>query len=147
MTQRIAAHARNRFRGCLVAILVSAAWVSGAHAGGYRYVYPYGYYYPNDRYEIRQDMKRLRTQIRSQQRQLREQTDLQQEQIRLMRQQESEQQRVTSRQACFYRFDAGMDLCEDLFGAVSPELAACRDKVVEKNPGCAGDIMRAKAGP
>ena len=42
----------------------------------------------------------------------------------------------------YYRFNAGLDLCEDLFDAASTEYAACREKVVEKNPGCAGDIAR-----
>ena len=145
MKQRVAWYAIHQPRACFAAILISVACCSGAQGGGYRHGYSYGYYYPNDRFEIHQDMKRLRTQMRSQQRQLEEQADLQQQQIRLMRQQQSAQRRVTSRQACFYRFDAGMDLCEDLFDAASPELTVCRDRVVKKNSGCASDIMRLNA--
>ena len=106
----------------------------------YRYVYPHGYHYPDYQPGLRRDMKRLREQMHGQQRRMEEQVRLQEEQNRFLRQQVTEQQRVTGLQACFYRFDAGLDLCEDLFDLTSPEYAECRDIVVEKNPSCSGDI-------
>ena len=128
----------------VVALLVSASCSEHAIGEGIRYSYPYGYYHRYDGYDVRRDVKRLRTQIRSQQRQLKEQADLQQEQSRIMRQQDALQRQVTQRQACYYRYDAGIDLCEDLFEPYSTELAACRNKVAQKNPGCAADILRAE---
>jgi len=132
----------------IVAVLLCAACTSGAQADNYRHGYSYRHHYPydiyvsHDKYRLRQDMNRLREQMQRQQKQLGEQVRLQQEQTRLLRQQQSAQHRVTAMQACYYRFNAGLDLCEDLFDAASKEYAACHEKVVEKNPGCTGDIAR-----
>lgn len=137
-----------RLPGGIVAVLLCVACTSGAQAENYRYGYPYRHHYPYDNYEfhdkyrLRQDMNRLREQMQRQQKQLKEQVRLQQEQTRLLRQGQSAQHQATAMQACYYRFNAGLDLCEDLFDAASAEYAACRAKVVEKNPGCAGDIAR-----
>ena len=84
----------------------------------------------------------MRAQMQHQQKKLDEQVRLQKEQTRLLREQQSAQHRVTAMQACYYRFDAGLDLCEDLFDRKSTEYAACRKKVVEKNPGCTSDVAR-----
>jgi len=142
MPQNVARN-KSRFPVAIVAALFSVVCFSGAQAGDYkhyRHDYPYRYDYTEDRHRLRQDVTRLRGQMRNQQRQLKEQLRLQQEQTRLLRQQASAQHQVTAMQACYYRFEAGLDLCEDLFDAASKEYVACRAKVVEKNPGCAGDI-------
>ena len=134
-----------RLLGDIIAVLLCAACFSSTQAEDYkyyRYGYPYRDYHPDKRYELRQDMNRLRAQINRQEKQLKAQIRLQQEQTRLLRQQASAQHRVTAMQACFYRFNAGLDLCEDLFDAASIEYAACLEKVMEKNPGCAEDIPR-----
>ena len=81
-------------------------------------------------------------QMQRQQRQLDAQTRLQEEQTRLLRQQQSAQQQVTARQACYYRYDGGLDLCDRLFDAASRKHAACVETVIEMNPGCARDIAR-----
>lgn len=134
--------------GRIFVVLLCAACGSGAYAGDYRYAHPHRHHYPyenfelHDRYRVCQDMTRLREQMRRQQRQLEQQSRLQQEQTRILRQQGSAQHRVTATQACCYRFNAGLDLCENLFDLASKEYAACREKVVEKNAGCARDITR-----
>ena len=136
------------FIGCIVAITLCAACTSGAQAEDYRYGYPYRHYYPYDSYGLyddfglRQDINRLGKQMKHQQRVLREQVRQQDEQTRLLRQQQSAQDRVTAMQACYYRFNGSLDLCEALFDAASKEYAACVEKVVEMNPGCARDITR-----
>ena len=127
----------------MVSLLFSAACSMHATGGDLRYSHPHRHYFRYDGYDVRRDIKRLRRQIRSQQRQLKEQADLQQEQNRILRKQDSELRQITQRQACYYRYDAGIDLCEDLFEPSSTELAACRKRVAQKNPGCAADILRA----
>jgi hypothetical protein len=141
-------YARQKTRRLLVglnALLLCGACSLNAQAQDPRY-YGYGFadsfHYPGYGHGLRQDMDRLREQMHRQQRQLEEQVRMQQEQTRLLRQQLSAQQQVTAMQACYYRFNAGLDLCEDLFNAASVELAACREKVAERNPGCAGEITR-----
>ncbi len=121
--------------------LVLAAWACGASAAGYYYGPRYGYDYQDDAPAVRQDLDRLRRQMQQQQRQNEEQLRLQEEQLRLLQQQQSVQQRITAMQACYYRFNAGLDLCEDLFEAESPQHAVCVYKVMEHNPACAQDLM------
>ena len=128
--------------GGLAAVVLFAAPLPDASAGGYYYGRPYGYGYPDDRFALSRDMARLRDQMRQQQRQLQEQIRLQEEQLRLLREQASAQHQVTAMQACYYRLSAGMETCEDLFAVGSTELRSCRDKVLERNPGCARDVAR-----
>ncbi len=140
-------HARRQpclSSGGIAAVLLCALCVWDARAGGYWYrdYYPYDAQEYHERQRLRQDMRRLREDMRRQHRRLEEQARLQQEQTRLLRQQQSAQQRIMAMQACYYRFDAGLELCEDLFDSASSEYAACSEKVVEKNPGCAGDLAR-----
>ena len=132
-----------------VALLLCTLWGSTALAQDYwyRYSHDYGYPYFGRDLMLQQDMTRMRKDMRRQQRQIKEQTRLQEEQTRLLRQQGASQHRVTAMQACYYRYDAGMDLCEDLFDKGSAENAACLEKVVEKNPACAPDISRSASGP
>jgi len=133
----------------VIALLICTPWGSTALAQDYWYRYPHDYGYRDFGRDIRlqQDMTRMRKDMRRQQRQIKEQTRLQEEQTRLLRQQGASQHRVTAMQACYYRYDAGMDLCEDLFDKGSAENAACLEKVVEKNPACAPDIGRSASGP
>ncbi len=128
----------------IAVMLLCALCARDVQAGGYPYrdYYPYDAHGYHERQRLRQDMHRLREELRRQHRRLEAQSRLQQEQTRLLRQQQSASQRVTAMQACYYRFDAGMELCEDLFASASTEYAACREKVMEKNPGCAGDLAR-----
>jgi len=100
-----------------VALLLCTLWGSTALAQDYwyRYSHDYGYPYFGRDLMLQQDMTRMRKDMRRQQRQIKEQTRLQEEQTRLLRQQGASQHRVTAMQACYYRYDAGMDLCEDLF--------------------------------
>lgn len=124
-------------------ILFCAACVLDAQATDYRFGYPNRLYYPDGYYGpgsslgLRQDMKHLDDQMRRQQRQLEEQARQQQEQTQLLRQQQSSQQRLTAMQACYYRFNGGLDLCDRLFDVASEEHTACIIKVNELNPGCA----------
>lgn len=137
-----------RFWGGMIAVLLCAACIKGAQAGDYRFGYPDRYYYPNsyyglrDNFGIQQDMNRLGDQMKRQQRQLDEQVREQQEQSRLLRQQQSARQRLTAMQACHYRFNGGLDLCDRLFDAATKKHAACVDTAKEINPGCAVDIAR-----
>jgi len=130
-----------RGRGLRAAALALATWASSVSADGYYYWPRYGYDYLDDAPAVRQDLDRLRRQMQQQQRQNEQQLRLQEEQLRLLRQQQSVEQRVIAMQACYYRFNAGLDLCEALFEAASPEHAACVDKVVELNPACADDLL------
>ena len=82
-------------------------------------------------------MDHLGDQMKRQQRQLDEQIRQQQEQTRLLKQQQSGQLRITGRQACYYRTEGGLDLCDRLFGATSTKNAACVETVKEMNSGCA----------
>ena len=41
-----------------------------------------------------------------------------------------------------YRYAAGIETCADLFDTGSVELAACNERVRERNPGCADDVAR-----
>jgi hypothetical protein len=133
--------------GGLAAVAVASAHVPDASAGGYYYHgRPYGYGFPGDRLGLSRDMAKLRDQMRSQQMQLQQQIRLQEEQIRLLRAQVSAQHQITGMQACYYRLSAGMETCEDLFAAGSTELRACRERVFERNPGCAGDVARPGPG-
>jgi hypothetical protein len=139
---------RPRIRIGILLALLCAFCASTALAQDYWYRYPHEYgnpYFGRDLL-LQQDMIRLREDMRRQQRQIEEQTRLQEEQTRLLRQQGSIQHRVTGMQACYYRFDAGLDLCEDLFDQASAEYAACLEKVVENNPACAPDISRSASG-
>ena len=135
-------HYRPASNIAAVLLFTLCAW--DAQGGGYYYgdYYPYDGHGYHERQALRQDMYRLREDMRRQHRRLEEQARLQQEQTRLLRQQQSAQQRVMAMQACYYRFDAGLELCGDLFDSASPDYAACRERVVEKNPGCAGGLAR-----
>lgn len=131
----------------LIAVLIFASLLAGpgvaTHAEErrhFRYDYPYPSLFPEDRQELRNDMGRLRRQLQRQERQLEQQYQLQQEQYRLMRREASADRRVSAIQACYYRLQAGLELCDDLFDTVSAEIAACRKLVVEKNPACARDV-------
>jgi len=137
-----------RLLGGIVTFLLYAVCTSGAQAGDYRFGYPYRNHYPYDNYGLhdnfglRQDMSRLTDQMQRQQRELAKQVYQQQEQSRLLRQQQSAQHRFTAKQACYYRFNGGLDLCEGFFDVASKEYAACFEKAVELNSGCAGDIAK-----
>jgi len=132
--------------GGLMVIALLVAPLPDASAGGYYSGRPYGYGYPDDRLGLSRDIARLREQMRRQQLQLREQIRLQDQQIRLLRAQASAQHRVTAMQACYYRLSAGIETCEDLFAVGSTELQSCRDKVTERNSGCAQDVARPESG-
>lgn len=130
-------------------MLLLAAGIASAQAGDYRFGYSSNYHYPysgygiHDSLRLRQEMKHIGEQMQRQQRQLDEQFRQQQEQTLLLRQQQSTQQQVTAMQACYYRFNGGLDLCDRLFEPKSAKHAACAETVVEMNPGCAADL----AGP
>lgn len=134
----------RRFRGIGV-MLVCVTSVSTAHAADYRYGYSNSYRYPYSGYGVHENFRlqkkidRMVDQMRRQQKAL---DDLQEEQARLLRQQQSAQHRVTAKQACYYRYDGGLDLCDRLFDTTSREHAACAETVVDMNPGCAEDIAR-----
>lgn len=132
--------------GGLAAVALATAHVPDASAGGNHYGRPYGYGYPDHGFGLSRDMARLRDQMRQQQRQLHEQIRLQEEQLRLLREQVSAQHQVTAVQACYYRLSAGMETCEDLFTVGSIKFQSCRDKVLERNPGCARDAARPEPG-
>ena len=137
-----------RLLGGGLAILFYAAYLPPAQAADYRFGYSNRFYYPNgyyglhDGFGLRQDMRRLDDQIQQQQLQLEQQLRQQQEQTRLLRQQQSSQQQITGMQACYYRFNGGLDVCDSLFDAAPDRHAACVEKVKEINPGCATDISK-----
>jgi len=127
----------------LVASLVGALCCLEVQAEAFGYSrdgYFYSPFYPDHRPGLQQEIDRLRGQMRRQERQLAEYARLQREQSRLLRQQTMQRQQVSAMQACYYRFDAGLDLCDDLFAEASPELVACHEKVAQKNPACAQDV-------
>ena len=135
------------------AMLVCVACIPTAQAKDYRfgysnsYHYPYGSYGIHENFRLQREMNQMGDEMRRQQRKLDGQTRLQQEQIHLLRQQQSAQQRVTARQACYYRYDGGLDLCDSLFTMTSKKHAACVETVAEINPGCAEDIARSTTKP
>lgn len=147
MRQHISSTAARSFGG-MVAALLYVGCFSNTQAADYRLGYPDRYFYPNAYYGLqnsfglRRDMMRLDDQIQQQQWQLDEQTRQQQDQTRLIRQQQSTQQRVTAMQACYYRFNGGLDLCDRLFAKESEKHASCVEKVEELNSGCASDMSR-----
>jgi hypothetical protein len=134
--------------GGIIVILFCAACIKEVRAADYRFGDPNRHYYPNDidrlhdNSGLRRDMNRLSDQMQRQQRQLQQQVRQQQEQTRLLRQQQSAQQQLTAMQACYYRFNGGLDLCDRLFDATSKKHAACVQTAVEINPGCADDIAK-----
>ncbi len=132
--------------GGLAAVALAAAHVPDGIAGGNHYGRSYGYGYPDRGLGLSRDMARIRDQMRQQQLQLQKQIRLQEEQLRLLREQVSVQHQVTAMQACYYRLSAGMETCEDLFTVESTELRSCQDKVLERNPGCAWDVVRPEPG-
>ncbi len=133
--------------GVVVALLLQVTTVFDVQAWDYRFGYPGTYLYPNDYFGFRQDINELEEKMRYQQRVIEEQTQQQQEQTRLLRQQQTAQHQITAMQACYYRFNGGLDVCDSLFDASSREHAACIEKAVELNPGCATDIAGAGTRP
>lgn len=140
-----------RRSGPIGAMLVLAALVPIAAAGDYGYGRPYRHYYSYDPYwdlrlhddqRTRQEIRGLNRKMQRQQRQIDEQVQEQREQTRLLRQQESAQSRATARQACFYRVDGALDLCDRLFELASEKHAGCVSTAKEMNPGCNLDIAR-----
>ena len=132
------------------AMLVCMACIPTAQAKDYRFGYSTSYHYPygvHENFRLQREMNHMGDEMRRQQRKLDEQTRLQQKQIRLLKQQQSAQQRVTARQACYYRYDGGLDLCDSLFAATSKKHATCVETVAEINPGCAEDIARSTIKP
>ncbi len=116
-----------------------------ADAFGYSgHAYPYSRISPDYPPGLHQEVDRLREQMRRQERQLAEQARMQREQARLMRNQSVRRQQVSAMQACYYRLDAGLDLCDDLFAARSQEHTACHAKVTQKNPACARDVRQSE---
>ena len=145
---------RHRLGGRAVAAALAAVVVAGAapvHAhdiyGGYRHDYRSGSIDRFDTLRLRQDLARLREQLRTQEFQFRQQLRRQEEQLRLLRQQSSAQHQGTARQACLYRYSAGVELCAALFDPDSAEHASCRATVNERNPGCADDDARVARPP
>lgn len=130
------------------AVLVCAAGLPAVEAADPGFGYASGYYHPYgshgvyDNFRLRREIDRVGEQIQRQQRQLDAQTRLQQEQSRLLRQQQAAQQQVTARQACYYRYDGGLDLCDRLFDAASKKHRTCLETVAEINPGCAEETVR-----
>ena len=130
-------------------LLGCVALLSDAQALDYRFGYHNSYRYPysgfgtHENLRLRREVYDLGDKVQRQQRQLDEQIRLQQEQNRVLRQQRSTGQQFTARQACYYRFDGGLDLCDRLFDGKSKKHAACVDTVKEINPGCAEEV----AGP
>ena len=151
--QRDSRQISTRHLGVASALLVCAASMTTVQAADYRfgysnsYNYPYGNYGVHENFRLQRELNQMDEQMRRQQRKLDQQTRLQQEQTRLLRQQKSAQQRVTARQACYYRYDGGLDLCDRLFDATTKKHAACVETVVEMNPGCAAEIARSAVKP
>lgn len=129
------------------ALLLQGACIFDIQAGDYRFGYPSRYFYPNDYLGFRQDMNELDERMRYQQRIIEEQAQQQQEQTRLLRQQQTTQHQITAMQACYYRFNGGLDLCDGLFDASSRGHVACVEKAVELNPGCASGIAGSATRP
>lgn len=134
-----------RYLGRIGTMLFAAAFFLGAEASQFKFGYSNSHYYPygfHDNFRLRREIDHLGDQVKRQQRRLNEQNRLQREQTRLLKQQQSNQLQTTGRQACYYRLDGGLDLCDRLFGSASTEHAACIETAKEINAGCAEDLMR-----
>ncbi len=132
-----------RRSGGIGKMLILAAFVQAAEAADYRFGYSNSYYYPygvHENFRLRREIDHLGEQMKRQQRQLDEQMRHQVEQTRLLKQQQSEQLRITGRQACYYRTNGSLDLCDRLFSGTSTKHAACVKTVKEMNSGCAEDF-------
>ena len=120
-----------------------AAFGQEVKAADYRFGYSNSHYYRygvHENFRLRREIDNLSDQMKRQQRRLDEQTRQQQEQTRLLQQQQSEQLQITGKQACYYRTNGGLDLCDRLFGATSTKHSACVETVREMNSGCAEDF-------
>ena len=125
--------------------LLVAAFFQQAAATGHWPGYSHSHYYRygvHENLRLRREIGQLDDQLKRQQRRLNEQTRQQGEQTRLLRQQQAERLQTTGRQACYYRLDGGLDLCDRLFGAASPKHAACVETARELNAGCAEHLAR-----
>ena len=132
-----------RYLGRIGTMLLVAAFLQGAEATHHSFGYSNSHYYPyglHENFRLRREIDHLGNQVTRQQRRLNEQNRLQREQTRLLRQQRSKQLQTTGRQACYYRLDGGLDLCDRLFGAASTKHAACVETAKEINSGCAEDF-------
>lgn len=133
---------------CSGVALLALAWFSPAQSSDYRSGYAGSYYYPYSGYQahenlrLRREMDDLGQQVQRQQRLLDEQVRQQQEQTRLLRQQQTARWRMTARQACYYRTEGGLELCDSLFDADPDRHATCVATVKQLNPGCAEDLAR-----
>ena len=131
--------------GSIRLILMCAACLPGAAAADYRFgysnsfYYPYGAYGAHDSLRFQRQIDHLNDQMQRQQRTLDEQSRRQQQQTQLLRQQQSAQQQFTARQACHYRLDGGLELCDRLFGSASKTHAECVETAKEMNFGCVAD--------
>jgi hypothetical protein len=145
MLQHLNERATRLFFG-IATMLFQASFIGNAQAADYRFDYSGRYLYPNDYLRFRQDMNQLDDRIRRQQRIIEEQTLQQQELNRLLRQNQSAQHQVTAMQACYYRLNGGLDLCEGLFDSASSDHSACVKKAFELNPGCDSGAAGRKTG-
>jgi hypothetical protein len=142
-----------RLRGLVIAVLLCTAQATAVRAADYGFAYRDGCCYPYGGYGLyrdpglRNDVNRMTDQLQRQQRQLDEQMRQQQDQARLLREQQSRQLQLTGMQACYYRFNGALDLCDRLFDTASARHAACVEAAVELNPGCAPTEPRPPAPP
>ena len=129
--------------GLFIAVLLCTAQAPAVRAADYGFAYRDGCCYPYSGYGLyrdpglREDVNRMTDQLQRQQRQLDEQMRQQQDQARLLREQQSRQLQLTGMQACYYRFNGALDLCDKLFDKSTGDHAACVEVAVELNPGCA----------
>ena len=134
-------------------LLACAACIPEGHSADYRFGYSHGFNHLygkhgiHDHFRLRRELDQLDEQMRRQQRQLDRQMRQQQEQTRLLREQQSARHRLTARQACHYRLNGGLDLCDRLFDTASEKQAACVETVMEMNPGCAPDTAEPAIKP
>lgn len=138
-------HTCPRYLGRISTMFFVSAFLQGAEATHHKFGYSNSYYYPygfHENFRLRREIDHLGIQMKRQQRRLNEQNRQQREQTRLLRQQQSKQLQTTGRQACYYRLDGGLDLCDRLFGTASTERAACVITAKEINSGCADDLTR-----
>ena len=134
--------------GMVILLIGIGIGITSAQAREYRFGYSNSHYYPNsgylyqDNFRLRRELGRIDEQMQRQQRQLDEQSRQQQEQTRLLRLQQSGQQQFSAMQACHYRLNGGLDVCDRLFKPKSDRHRGCVEAAMELNPGCAADATR-----
>ena len=124
------------------ALIAAAGLMLSTAVSGYDYSYDYGYGYPGYPFPLYEsprtaaELARIRDQLRAQRIQGAAEDRERAAEMDALRQQVNARYQVSAEQACYYRKTGGLELCDDLFDAGSPDHDHCAGLVRDRNPGC-----------